>query len=183
MAAVIRPWARELLYIWFEQLGPGDWFGGGEAVDALLRRRFERILHAMGNRPPSEFLTHRRIARAAILLFDQVPRNLYRDSAEAFAWDGLALELTHAALNRNWLSGLSRDEKQFLLMPLMHSEDIADQILSLRLFARHVPGSLGFARGHHRMIARFGRFPHRNAILGRESTQAEKRAIAAGFSW
>ena len=183
MAAAVRPWARELLYVWFEHLGPADWFGGGERVDALLRRRFEDTLHAMGDRPPDEFLTDRKTARAAILLFDQVPRNLYRDSAQAFAWDGLALALTHGVLDRDWLTGLSRPQKQFVLMPLMHSEAIADQDLSLRLFARHAPGSLSFARSHHRMIARFGRFPHRNDTLGRKSSEAEKRAVANGFSW
>ena len=183
MAAVARPWARDLLYVWFERLGPSDWFGGGEKVDDLLARRFEHVLHAMGSQPAYDFLGDRTIARAAILLFDQVSRNLYRDRAQAFAWDDLALSLTHAALRRGWLTGLSRSEKQFLLMPLMHSEAIFDQELSLRLFARHVPGSLGFAKAHHRMIARFGRFPHRNEALGRTSTEAEKRAVAAGFSW
>ena len=183
MAAVARPWARDLLYVWFERLGPSDWFGGGEKVDDLLARRFEHVLHAMGSQPAYDFLGDRTFARAAILLFDQVSRNLYRDTAQAFAWDDLALSLTHAALRRGWLTGLSRSEKQFLLMPLMHSEAIADQELSLRLFARHVRGSLGFAKAHHRMIARFGRFPHRNEALGRTSTEAEKRAVAAGFSW
>ena len=183
MAAVVRPWARDLLYVWFERLGPSDWFGGGEKVDDLLARRFEHVLHAMGSQPAYDFLGERTIARAAILLFDQVPRNLYRDTAQAVAWDDLALSLTHFALRRGWLRGLSRSEKQFLLMPLMHSEAIADQELSLRLFARHVPGSLGFVKAHHRMIARFGRFPHRNEALGRTSTEAEKRAVAAGFSW
>lgn len=183
MAAVARPWARDLLYVWFERLGPSDWFGGGDRVDDLLERRFARSLHALGNRPVQDFLDGRALTRAAILLFDQVPRNLFRDTAQAFAWDGLALSLTHSALRRAWLTGLSRSEKQFLLMPLMHSEAIADQELSLRLFARHVPGSLGFAKAHHRMIARFGRFPHRNEALGRTSTEAEKRAVAAGFSW
>lgn len=183
MAAVVRPWARDLLYVWFERLGPSDWFGGGDRVDDLLEQRFARSLHALGNQRVQDFLDDRALTRAAILLFDQVPRNLYRDTAQAFAWDDLALSLTHFALRRGWLTGLSRSEMQFLLMPLMHSEAIADQELSLRLFARHVPGSLGFAKAHHRMIARFGRFPHRNEALGRTNTEAEKRAVAAGFSW
>ena len=183
MAAAVRPWARDLIHVWFERLGPADWFGGGEDVDALLRRRLEDTLHAMGDRSPHEFLIDRTTARAAILLFDQIPRNLHRDSARAFAWDGLALALTHGFLNRDWLAGLSRPQKQFVLMPLMHSEAIADQKLSLRLFARHAPDALNFARSHHRMIARFGRFPHRNETLGRESSAAERRAVANGFSW
>lgn len=75
-------------------------------------------------------------------------------------------------------------ERQFLYMPLMHSEKISDQLLSLHLYARLGSSFVfGFARDHHRMIARFGRFPHRNAVLGRVSTPAEERAIAAGHAW
>ena len=183
MALTGRPWAADLLYVWFHELGPGDWFGGSEAVDLLLRERFERWLHALGRRPAAEFLRDPGTARAAILLFDQIPRNLYRGSAQAFAWDPLALALTHGMLARGWHLGLPGQAKQFVLMPLMHSEDIADQRLSLALFTRHAPGSLSFARSHHQMIARFGRYPHRNAALGRTSTPAEQRAIDAGFSW
>ena len=93
------------------------------------------------------------------------------------------MALTHGMLARGWLSGLTEPQKQFALMPLMHSEAIADQKLSLRLFARHAPGAFAFARSHHRMIARFGRFPHRNEVLGRSSSPAEKRAVENGFSW
>ncbi|OBX19341.1 hypothetical protein A9995_06090 [Erythrobacter sp. QSSC1-22B] len=183
MTLAHRPWAADLLYVWFNQLGPEDWFGGSPAVDLLLYERFERWLHALGRRPAKEFLGDAKTARAAILLFDQVPRNLYRGGAQAFAWDPLALELTHGMLARGWHRGLAQDAKQFLLMPLMHSEAIADQRLSLTMFARHAPASLSFARSHHTMIARFGRYPHRNEALGRSTTPAERRAIDAGFSW
>ncbi|MBU1757138.1 MAG: DUF924 domain-containing protein [Alphaproteobacteria bacterium] len=183
MTLARRPWAADLLHVWFRQLRADDWFGGSDAVDLMLRERFERWLHALGHRPAADFLHDRSTARAAVLLFDQVPRNLYRGSAQAFAWDPLALALTHGMLARDWHLGLPQQAKQFLLMPLMHSERIADQRLSLALFARHAPASFPFARSHHRMIARFGRYPHRNEALGRETTPAEQRAIDAGFSW
>lgn len=183
MTLAHRPWAADLLHVWFHQLGPADRFGGSDAIDLLLRERFERWLHALGHRPAAGFLHNRDTARAAVLLFDQIPRNLYRGAARAFAWDPLALELTHGMLARGWHKGLAQDAKQFLLMPLMHSEAIADQRLSLALFARHAPRSLSFARSHHTMIARFGRYPHRNKALGRTSSPAEQRAIAAGNSW
>lgn len=179
----MRPWAREILHVWFERLGPRDWFGGGDDVDALLRRRFEDTLSAMAACQPETFLGNSTIARAAILLFDQIPRNLYRDDPRAFAYDPLAVALTHGILARGWLVGLTQPQKQFALMPLMHSEAISDQESSLRLFARNAPDALAFARSHRWMIARFGRFPHRNAVLGRESTAAEKRAVENGFSW
>lgn len=183
MTAATRPWARELLYVWFHRLGPADWFGGSGSVDDMLRKRFGDLVAPMGMRPAAEFLNDRPTTRAAILLFDQIPRNLYRDTARAFAWDPLALDLARGALVRGWLAGLRREERQFVLMPLMHSEEVADQRLSLALFARHVTGSLPFARSHHRMIARFGRFPHRNEALGRQSSAAESAAVAAGFNW
>jgi uncharacterized protein (DUF924 family) len=119
-----------------------------------------------------------------VLLFDQLPRNLYRGTPEAFAHDRLARAITRGALTRRWDLRLAPVERQFLYMPLMHSEAIADQRLSLALFTRlQRRFGLPFARDHHKMIARFGRFPHRNALLGRASTPAEQRALAAGFAW
>ena len=183
MTAVDRPWAREILRVWFHDLSPADWFGGDDAVDAMLRRKFGGLWSALRHRPAYEFLHDHKLALAAILLFDQIPRNLHRGEASAFASDALARSLTHTILARNWLEHYSSEQKQFALMPLMHSERIADQRLSLMLFARHVPSALAFARSHWRMVARFGRFPHRNDTLGRPSTPAEKRAVEAGFSW
>ena len=178
-----RPWARELTRVWFHELSPSDWFGGGAAVDALLERRFGDLWAALRTQPAGSFLDSPRTVQAAILLFDQVPRNIHRDSPTSYATDHLALNLTYHILRRGWLSRFTRVETQFILMPLMHSEHIADQRLSVQLFARHVPSSLSFAQSHWRMIARFGRFPHRNEVLGRRSTPAEREAIAAGFSW
>lgn len=180
----MRFWAEDLLHFWFQTLSPADWFQGSEALDNELHRRFARWLHALGNQPPSDFLRDRETARAAILLFDQCPRNLLRGSAEAFAFDPLARAICHGALIRGWDAGLSKPAKQFLYMPLMHSEHIADQQLSLRLFTGLGDSFVrSFARDHYLMIARFGRFPHRNAVLGRGSTPAEERAVASGHAW
>lgn len=183
MTAASRGWAREILRVWFHRLDSDDWFGGGRQVDTLLRRRFSSELRRLGSRPAHEFLGDPQIALAAILLFDQIPRNLFRDEAQAYAWDPLALAITHGVIARGWLARWDRFERQFALMPLMHSETIADQRASVRLFLRHARGAADFARAHHRMIARFGRFPHRNELLGRTSSEAEKAAIADGFSW
>ncbi|MDG6080083.1 DUF924 domain-containing protein [Erythrobacter litoralis] len=183
MTAASRPWAREILRVWFHELGSGDWYGGGPEVDALLRRRFAKDLARLGNRPACEFLTEPKTALAAVLLFDQIPRNLYRDDTRAYAYDPLALAICHGILRAGWLPRFDRDERQFALMPLMHSEDIVDQRLAVSLFAKYAPAASPFARSHYKMIARFGRFPHRNAVLGRTSSEEEKRAIAAGFSW
>ncbi|MXP42279.1 DUF924 family protein [Altererythrobacter soli] len=184
MAAVQRRWAAELLHFWFHALTPDEWFRPQPPVDAELRRRFGPDLAMLSPCPAHEFLTDPLTARAAVLLFDQVPRNIHRGTAQAFGCDRLARAIARGALSRRWDKGLRPHERQFLAMPLMHSEDIADQRLSLTYYtglgARY---GLPFARSHYRMIARFGRFPHRNAVLGRESSAAERRAVEAGFAW
>lgn len=180
----MRFWSADLLHFWFHELGPSDWFGSGATVDAELHRRYAKWLAALGVMPPQTFLRDPVTARAAILLFDQVPRNLQRGSAQAFACDPLARAIMRGMLARGWDCGLSKPERQFVLMPLMHSEAIADQREALRRFAALGDAFiLGFARAHYRMIARFGRFPHRNAALGRASTDAERRAVEAGHAW
>ncbi len=184
MAAAPRRWAAELLHFWFHTLGPRDWFGGGPEVDEALRRRFEPDLLALFTQSADSFLTDPLTARAAVLLFDQVPRNLYRGTAEAFAFDPLARHICKGALMRGWDRGLTRPERQFLGLPLMHSEYKADQLASLAYYAALDDAFiLSFARAHYRMVARFGRFPHRNEVLGRRSTPAEIVAIAAGNHW
>ncbi|MFM5906979.1 MAG: DUF924 family protein [Novosphingobium sp.] len=184
MAAARRRWAAEMLHFWFHELTPAQWFGRSDAVDAELRRRFLPELAALRTQPAARFLTDRETARAAILLFDQAPRNLFRNSACAFAFDPLAREICKGALARGWDRGLALHEAQFLLLPLMHSESRADQHRSLRAFtALGDAGITGFARAHARMVMRFGRFPHRNEVLDRRSTPAERRAVAAGNHW
>nr|WP_247712894.1 DUF924 family protein [Qipengyuania intermedia] len=168
---------------WFEELDSSDWYASSPEVDAMLRDRFSDDLEREGVKPAASFLGELDTARAAILLSDQIPRNIHRDTAKAFAWDPLARKLTHGVLERGWLAGLETAQKQFILMPLMHSEEIADQDMSVELFAEHVPDALDFAVSHRKMIARFGRFPHRNDVLGRETTPEEQAAIDAGFSW
>lgn len=149
----------------------------------MLRRRFGRDLVSLRVRPASEFLTDPLTARAAILLFDQVPRNIHRGSPKSFATDPLARRLTHGVLARGWDRPVPLREKPFAYMPLMHSEGIADQRNSMAIFATRAPSNFGFAREHYRVIARFGRFPHRNPVLGRKSSAAEMAAVAAGFAW
>lgn len=179
-----RRWAQDLLHFWFHALGPAQWFVCDVSIDREIARRFSSVLNAMAQRPAADFLTDAATARAAILLFDQVPRNTFRGSARSFAYDRKARAITRGALRRGWEHDLPHGVCQFLLMPLMHSEAIADQRASCALFNAHgSPRNRSFAWAHWRMVARFGRFPHRNAVLGRASSPAERRAIAAGNSW
>lgn len=183
MAVPDPGWAQDLLDFWFDELNDSDWFKPGPAVDLAIKERFEPTLTAFAEAEPGEFLTDSDTTRAAILLFDQLPRNLYRESARAFAYDDKALFLAKEAIARGWDRQLPDRERQFVAMPLMHSEDLADQDASVAYFGKHLPDNLSFAHSHRQMIARFGRFPHRNAALGRETTDAEQAAIDEGFSW
>jgi uncharacterized protein (DUF924 family) len=184
LAAPQRRWAAELLHLWFHKLGPRVWFTPDPRVDALLRGRFERELARLAARPAREFLGDPPTALAAVVLFDQLPRNLYRGSSCAYAFDSLARAIAKGALDRGWDRTLSPVQRQFLAMPLMHSEAIADQRRCLAVYNR-LGARFGrpFAVSHHRVVARFGRFPHRNDVLGRASPAAEKRAVAAGYHW
>ena len=113
-----------------------------------------------------------------MIVIDQFSRNLHRGSAKAFAADPIALELTKVALDRSWDAAMPPDRRQFLLMPLMHSETIADQERALIEFERLGDAEvLDFARRHRDQIARFARFPGRNAALGRRTTAAEQDAL------
>jgi uncharacterized protein (DUF924 family) len=184
MAAAPRRWAVELLHFWFHGLTPDQWFSVDGAVDEALGARFEPDLFALRRQGAACFLGDPITARAAVLLFDQLPRNLYRGEAQAFAFDPLARQICKGILARGWDRGLRRVERLFIGLPLEHSEAIADQRASMAYYTRlGDQKTLAFARRHYRMIARFGRFPHRNAVLGRASTKAELAAIAAGNAW
>ena len=185
MTLAPRGWAAELLHYWFETLAETDWFGGGGQLDQELSRRFSRELAMLAGQPASRFLTDPQTALAAVVLFDQIPRNIHRGTPQAFATDSLARAITRGALRMGYDRRLpTAAQRQFLAMPLMHSEAIANQRLSLAVFCQLGVGqSFSFARQHHAMIARFGRFPHRNDVLGRVSSDAERRAVPAGFAW
>lgn len=175
--------AREIVAFW-RDAGPAKWFAKDDAFDAALRERFLDAHFAAARREHEALLDDADGALALILLLDQVPRNAFRDSAHAFATDPLARAVTRGVLARGWDRAMSPPARHFLYMPLMHSEAIADQLLALELFAALGNGNIfGFCRAHARMIQRFGRFPHRNAVLGRKSTPAETRAVAEGNAW
>lgn len=153
-------------------------------VDAEVAQRFGPDLLALHTGAPASFLSDPLTALAAVILFDQVPRNVLRGTAGAFVFDPVARAISYGALGQGLDATLTREQRQFLAMPLIHSENRADQLLSLQYF--NLLGrryGLPFARSHARMIQRFGRFPHRNAVLGRHSTPAEQRAVEQGNAW
>lgn len=171
--------AAEILHFWLEEIPPAKRFAHDPAIDEICRLRFadlrEAVLRsaAAGWRGTVEHLL------AAIILLDQFSRNLFREDARAYEADPLARSLTREALGRGWDVGLDTPSRQFLYMPLMHSERMADQVGSLRLYAALGDAdSLNFALKHATQVARFGRFPQRNTVIGRPTTAAEAEFLS-----
>jgi len=167
-------WVDDVLAFWFEELVPDDWYAGGEEVDNKIRDRFAELHQRLKSTLSADDIDDARTALAAIIVFDQFPRNIHRGSAEAFATDDMAVQIARRALDLELDSTLTDDEKSFLYMPFMHSEILADQERCVDLFrALSNEEGLKFAIEHRDIVARHGRFPHRNRPLGRESTPAE----------
>ena len=160
------------------------WFDASPDFDAEVRTRFESIIDAAARGELSDWENAPRSCAALVVVLDQFPRNAYRRTAAAFAHDALALRTTKHAVDARHLDALSVPERAFLLMPYQHIEDVSVQREGLRLFEgmeedaepqwRAFAGNvLRYARAHLEIVERFGRFPHRNAILGRPSTAVE----------
>ncbi len=184
MAMPPAGWAATLLRFWFDEHKDSDWFGGGPDFDQAVTHNFAGWRDAMRGQPVEAFTGDADTALAAIILFDQVPRNAYRETAEAFATDHIALAIARQTVPSGVDVGLGKDQRLFLYLPFEHSEDAADQRESVRLIS-----SLGdqrltqFALDHQAMIDRFGRFPHRNDVLGRADRAGEAEAVASGHKW
>lgn len=178
-------WHLAVNDFWFGELTPEDWFGGGNALDEKIKQRFSGLYDEVRRDPPSPADMDAFEHVAAVILFDQFPRNMFRGTAQAFATDDLALGFSKDAVTRGLDKALDVPHRQFLLMPFMHSEDRDDQARSHALFtALDQKGPLEFARQHKDVIDRFGRFPTRNEALGRTSTPEERAFLAANpYRW
>ena len=177
-------WVPAVLNFWLNEVGPQSWFDSSEEMDARLSHMFRALWEAQKDKPASEFLVDADTALAAIILFDQFPRNMFRHEARAFLTDAKALEIARAAIERGFDDEFVEGARAFFYIPFMHSESLADQDRCIALFS--APGfenNLNFARMHRDIIARFGRFPHRNQALGRETLPEEENAIAEGADW
>jgi uncharacterized protein (DUF924 family) len=170
-------WRADVLRFWFG-LDDKQWWRGVDALDDRIRAQFLALWAEQRQCPIDAFLDDPLTALAAVILFDQFPRNMFRGLAEQFATDHMALAIAKAAIDKQYDDQLAPRERAFLYMPFQHSERLADQDRALLLFtALGDETMLHYARLHHDIIARFGRFPHRNAMLGR-APRAEE--IAAG---
>lgn len=178
--------ARTVLDFWFGAPGSAtdgkaraEWFRKSDDFDREIERRFAPVIERALAGGLREWDARPVTALARILLLDQFTRNVFRDTPRAFAGDALALEVARAMVASGSDLALTPQQRAFTYLPFEHAEDLAMQNESLRLFTRldgaaeGFAGSLDYAQRHHAIIERFGRFPHRNAILGRASTPEE----------
>lgn len=166
-------WIEDVIRFWFEEIEPQDWFVRNPQVDARIRARFHDLYTAIRGAPSRPALTSGRQALATVIVLDQFPRNMFRGLAQAFATDATALAIARQAIAAQLDSQLTPQQRVFLYMPFQHAEDPGVQASSVELFSALGGESLAYARQHKEVIDRFGRFPHRNAALGRESTPQE----------
>ncbi|GAB5445813.1 DUF924 family protein [Gymnodinialimonas sp.] len=162
--------------------GPEKWYVQDAAFDQAIRDQFGEVWHAADSGQMPDWAQDASGALALVILLDQFPRNMFREDSRAFATDAKALEVTEDCLSKGWDLEIAEPERQFIYMPFMHSEDMAHQNRGVELMdTRMTTGNNALhARAHREIIARFGRFPYRNAALGRDMTPEEQVFIDGG---
>nr|AID57565.1 hypothetical protein [uncultured bacterium]AID57600.1 hypothetical protein [uncultured bacterium] len=177
---------EDILSFWFDEAGPSAWYKKSDEFDALIRSRFETIAIQLAGdlsrRAPHLWENNPASALALIIALDQFPRNMYRSTNAAFAWDALALGAAKRLVAKNHDLKITQGQREFIYMPYMHSENLADQDSCIALVDQRLKNenTLHHAREHRKVIAKFGRFPHRNLSLGRVSTTAEMAYLNSG---
>jgi len=173
----LSDWRSDVLDFWFG-LDSKQWWKADPALDHRIKQSFLKLWAEKRQLPADSFLTDPLTALAGVILFDQLPRNMFRGHADQFATDHLALAVAKEAISNGFDEELQEDERKFLYMPFQHSENLDDQNRSLLLFSEIGDDEqIDYAKKHRDIIERFGRFPHRNAVLGRAPRPDE---IAAG---
>jgi uncharacterized protein (DUF924 family) len=176
-------WASEVLHFWFDELGADHWFAQSDPIDALIRKRFLRLHERLVVDEGSDCAT-RQALLAAVIVLDQFSRNLFRATPRAYVADPIARRLARSAIAQGFDDALTAQKRLFLYLPFEHSEDRADQALAVALIGRL--GNEEWTRdalAHQAIIDRFGRFPHRNAILNRHSSAAEVERLRDREEW
>lgn len=175
---------EEVLSFWLDETGPDGWYNGGDALDAEIKRRFEPAWDAAMAGQYGMWLTYPSGTLAYIILLDQFSRNMFRGTAKAFASDRFALAVAKQAIGKKWDMKIAEPARQFFYMPLMHSENLADQERCIRMMMARMPESgannLLHARVHREIIRMFGRFPYRNDALSRGVSEGERDFLDNG---
>ncbi|MET4579991.1 DUF924 family protein [Ottowia thiooxydans] len=172
--------AREIVAYWREAGDKGNWFRKDPAFDRDFRNRFLRLHEAAGRRELDHWADTADGSLALMILLDQFPRNSFRGTARMYATDELARWFAHDALKKSHMQEVPASLQLFFCLPFAHSEQLADQDVSVELNTLLGTEARSHAEGHRDIIKRFGRFPHRNSILGRASTPSEIEFLRNG---
>lgn len=166
-------WHSDVLSFWFSELTPKQWYASDIKLDELIKQRFGLILEELSSELPEDAMQNTNKCLAAIICFDQFTRNIYRGSGKAFAQDTKALKLSQHIIDQGWDKTMGPMHQQFVYMPFMHAEDIEVAEISLKLFSNMGEEAVKAAQDHFDIIKKFGRYPHRNEVLGRFSSPEE----------
>lgn len=165
---------QDILDFWYSEPMRQHWFKSNPEIDQQIRQRYEMVWKQAVCRELDSWQQQAKGCLALVIIFDQFPLNMFRKQAQSFSTEQRAVSVTKYALEQCFDKELPKEQVSFLYMPLMHSESMADQDLCVRLFEEaDLEENLRFARHHREIVRQFGRFPHRNAILGRSSTPEE----------
>ena len=166
--------AQEIVDFWFSDEVRKLWFNSTPEFDRSLTERYAETLEQAARGELDHWMQTAQGCLALVIILDQFPLNMFRGSAQSFATEARSRDVARHAIEQGLDKELEADQRAFLYMPFMHSESLADQELALELFDQPgLEGNYRFARHHHGIIERFGRFPHRNEALGRSSSEAE----------
>ncbi|MDX1823596.1 MAG: DUF924 family protein [Thiohalomonadales bacterium] len=169
-----------IVEFWFSDAVRPLWFNSTLEFDKQLRDRFEPVWQQAVQGKLDSWAENAEGALALVILLDQIPLNIYRGDPRSFSTEAKARDIAARVIEKSWDRELTDEQKAFLYMPFMHSESLEDQNRSVKLYeAAGLKDNLKFAKHHRDLIHRFGRFPHRNKILGRQSTAAENTYLAS----
>lgn len=179
MSEPISP--RHVIEFWYSERMRQRWFSSTPELDAEIRSKYENIWLQAGKGELDDWKASPEGCLALVVVLDQFPLNMFRGEAVSFSTGQKAVACSKYCLSQGYDREIPRDRVAFLYMPLMHSENLADQDLAVKLFEQaNLPHNLHFARHHRELIKRFGRFPHRNPILGRDSSAEEVEYLNSG---
>ena len=168
----------DIISYWYSDKIQKHWFSSTPELDKEIRLKYEQTWISAAAGELDEWKNTPEGCLALILILDQLPLNMFRGESKSFQTERKAIEVALTAINHDFDKKLSNDKLPFLFMPFMHSEKLEEQNLSVKLYKEHNLGNnLRFAQHHREIVKIFGRFPHRNKILGRESTKAENEYL------
>ncbi len=170
----------DILDFWYAENMRPRWFSSTPALDGEIRARFEALWISAAAGGLEHWKTSPEGCLALVIVLDQFPLNMFRGEAKSFSTEQQAVQASKYAIAQGYDQSIACERLAFLYMPLMHSENLVDQDLAVKLFEQAgLEANLRFARHHRELIRRFGRFPHRNAILGRKSSREEVDYLAS----